>query len=170
MSAIERMMRLLQLFELAGGQLDTRIKIQKIAYLLAVSNVPGFRADDFQYHYYGPYSRNISNALQQAVAFGFLQEEHEGGEDSRYEKYSYKLSSTAAEFINAGVIDDQKFTEIVNICKGAHWRTLELSATVRFLEREGIADREQAFAKALKLKPDTADFEKSARQLLDRLS
>lgn len=169
MSAIERMMRLLQLFELAGGQVDTRIKIQKIWFLLAASKVPGFQVGDFQYHYYGPYSRNLSNALQQAVASGFLQEEHEGGEDRNYEKYTYKLNSKAAEFLNASVIEDDRFSDIVRICKNAHWRTLELAATVRFLELEGVGGRDQAFSKALKLKPDTVEFESSARQLLARL-
>lgn len=170
MSAIERMMRLLQLLELSGGHISTRIKIQKLAFLAASMGVSGFKLDEFQYHYYGPYSRALSNALQQAVASEFVDEEHEGGEDQNYEKYSYKLNSRAAEFLNVGFVEDDRLSRVAKLGKDAHWRTLELAATVRFLQINDRLEFDEALKKALKLKPETADFEAPARALLAQLA
>src|SRR5262245_43433656 len=57
----------------AGGRLIGRTKLQKVAYLLELVGLgSGFQ---FQYRHYGPYSEDLADAVQMAVAFDLVSEE-----------------------------------------------------------------------------------------------
>jgi uncharacterized protein len=57
----------------AGGELVGRTRLQKIAFLMQLA---GFGDDfSFEYHHFGPYSEDLSQAMEIAVALGPVSEE-----------------------------------------------------------------------------------------------
>ena len=59
----------------AGGELTGRVRLQKAVYLMdRLGLESGF---SFDYHHYGPFSRDLDNATADAKAFGLVEEEFE---------------------------------------------------------------------------------------------
>ena len=57
----------------AGGELVGKIRLQKITYLLDQLGLnSGF---EYEYYHFGPFSRDVVNATEDAKAFGLLKEE-----------------------------------------------------------------------------------------------
>jgi uncharacterized protein YwgA len=159
---------LLKLVEASGGSLDTRIRIQKEAFLLALKGYRHFRPQSFVYHHYGPFSREVSDAVQSAVSGGLLEEREEIFPDGS-KKYSYHLSDAGRAFSDDEVLSDV-VREYAAFLGKQHWRALELAATVAYLEaRKRISSREDAFAMAEKLKPETVQHAANARKILQEL-
>ena len=70
---MEREQVVLLLLKAAGGRLDGRVRFQKTAYLLdRLGLESGFR---YEYGNFGPFSRELNNAVEDAKAFGLLKEE-----------------------------------------------------------------------------------------------
>ena len=158
-----------KLVEASGGDIDTRIRIQKVAFLLALKGYRHFRAHSFTYHHFGPFSREISDAVQSAVSGGLLEEREEKFTDGT-KKYSYHLSEAGRAYADEEVLGD-KMLDYVLAFKEQHWRALELAATVAYLEsRKRSASRDDAFALAKKLKPETAPFADKAKKILEDLN
>lgn len=152
------------------GSVKSRVRIQKLAYLLKRLGDPDLADSEFTYHHYGPYSREVSGALQDAVVFGLLNEQVEHfGQGSVL--YSYALTGEGkqwAEQTDAG--RSSIHARAMEFLKGAHWRALELGATVAYLqEREGVRDRDEAFKRALELKPNCQRYRKEATDILNKL-
>jgi uncharacterized protein len=167
----ETMLGLLELVYSAGGELDSRIRIQKEAYLLASLQIGRFRTDSFSYHHYGPYSRDLSDALQSAVSLGLLSEVRTDGEDGSYVKYEYTISDDGKEFVKEANSNLEPLVRRASEWKKVHWRALELAATVKFLEiSEGMGDREKATKEALRLKPSTTKYLDQAKDVLSGLN
>lgn len=153
-----------------GGRLESRIRLQKAAYLLKMLDALDFREAPFRYHHYGPYSRALSDALQEAVASGLLNEEkQERGEEQT--KYLYTLSDAGRAWLDETVKEgDPLLARTVPLFRDAHWRSLELASTVLFVERdEQIRDRAESTRRALQLKPPCKEHVDAARSLLDQL-
>ena len=90
------------------------------------------------------------------------------GDDKQ--RYEYVLGSGAAD--SAEPLEDPAkavVTQLVNHVKTEHWRTLELAATIDFLEQSEQLSRAEATTKALRLKPLCTEYETKARALLERL-
>jgi uncharacterized protein YwgA len=76
--------RIAAIVDAAGGRLVSRVRLQKIAYLLdQLGAKSGF---DYSYHHYGPYSRDIDIAVLGAEEAGFVREafEHRKSDGARY--------------------------------------------------------------------------------------
>jgi uncharacterized protein YwgA len=169
MSNFETMVGVLELVK-AAGNLDSRIRVQKEAYLLATLGVGRFKASTFAYHHYGPYSRDVSDALQTAVSLGLVIETRTDGEDGSYVRYSYGISDEGHEFLNEAESNVSEIVPRAEAWGKSHWRALELAATVRFLElNEGFKERDKAISEALKLKPATAKYLNDAEVVLGGL-
>jgi uncharacterized protein YwgA len=162
---------ILEIAAASGGQIDTRIRLQKEAFLLACLQRGGFSALDFEYHHYGPYSRSVSDALRFAVAVGYLNETpHPFDEHMSGIRYSYDLTDAGRQFVQQSETLDQRGRELVEFLSGQHWRALELASTVKFLEaREGFHNRNEAFSEAIRLKPATANYQSQAQAVLHTL-
>jgi len=170
MSDIENLVGLLQIVKLSGGEIRSRIKIQKEAFLLASQDVASFSLSEFSYHHYGPYSRSLSAALQLAVSADLLNETHEGGEDQDFTRYTYILTPNGEQFLSQFPNASDEFGKFVRFCKDMHWRALELAATVRFLEvHKAEFNRDSAFQQALSLKPKTKPFLSKAKKILSEI-
>lgn len=166
MSRIRNLLGLLKLLQASGGELETRIRIQKEAFLLALHYPDLFCVRDFEYHYYGPYSRSLSETLQFAVSSDLIEEVDESPEDASFTKFRYCLTEKGSATIE-GISDEPNgFADWATRLNGYNWRALELASTVKFIEMNEGLDRDAAFQKALGLKPATASHKMPAQELL----
>lgn len=159
---------ILEIADASGGQIDTRIRLQKEAFLLACLQRGGFSSHDFEYHHYGPYSRSVSDALRFAVEVGYLEETlHSNDDQPSSVRYSYELTEAGRAIVKEAAVLDGHCRDLVKYLSYQPWRALELASTVKFLEdREGFLDRELAFNEAVRLKPATADYRVQASTVL----
>lgn len=156
---------LLRLVEAGQGQIDTRIRIQKEAFILAALGYPHLPLNSFAYHHYGPFSRELSDTLQIAVSAGLLTEAQAPGADGGF-KYSYYLTESGKNYLSEAGGEIGELKSVVDRLGREHWRALELAATSLFLSLRGNVSEDDAFLKALELKPSTKPFANEARSLL----
>lgn len=166
MAKIQTLVGLLRLLQASDGEIETRIRLQKEAYLLSLRYPALFNANDFEYHHYGPYSRFLSDTLQFAVLSNLVDEIDETPDDMSFTKYRYRLTEKGKSAASEMSPDDNYFYEFVKRLSKENWRTLELSSTIKYLELKESIDRELALDKATKLKPATAPFKGPALKLL----
>ncbi len=74
-----------------AGALDTRKRAQKIVYLLQAAGCP--LDAEYRLHYYGPYSQDVAQLVDELVAQGMLEESCTQTGGGR--RFSYALSETA---------------------------------------------------------------------------
>ena len=161
---------LLSLVSAMGGQLENRIRMQKSVYLLKLLETTDFRSTSFRYHHFGPYSRSVSDTLQDAIVSGLLVEQRlDYGEDQF--KYTYELTEAGQAWLGEDASGcDPKIEAFAPTFKESHWRALELAATVLFVERdEHIGNRVKAMARAIELKPACAEWRSDAEAVLKKL-
>ena len=161
---------ILDLLRANDGHIDNRITIQKCAYLLQRKGAPDFATAEFAYHHYGPYSRDVSEALQELVATGLI-DEHQASHE-KYVQYSYNLTEGGKRWLAAHEVDGaSSFDSLYRKLATTPWRTLELATTIWFLQQEKIArDFSSAVKQALDLKPECQQYKSDAEQLLCALN
>jgi uncharacterized protein len=126
----------------ADGRLVSRVRIQKIAYLLdQLGSNSGF---DYQYHHYGPYSRDLDNAILDAESFGLVEEkfEHRQSDGARYSVFTIKTDSISSV---TGFLSTDNAEKLVKRFAQTNVTILELAATVHwlsFIEKVGDWRRE----------------------------
>jgi uncharacterized protein len=126
---INREDRVVAIIAAANGRLVSRVRMQKVAYLLdQLGMESGF---DYQYHHYGPYSRDLDNAILDAEAFGLVEEtfENRQSDGARYSVFVTKSAATAT-FVESLIPRAaqqwvKRFTEtnvtILELAATAHW-------------------------------------------------
>jgi uncharacterized protein YwgA len=112
-----------RIIEDAGGELVGRTRLQKIAFLLQLA---GFGDDfEFEYRHYGPYSEDLAQAIEVAVALGPVEEEEKiadwGGRYSVYKVHG----------LSEPVNQDRRL--FVQMAKRIDAVELELAATAAYL-------------------------------------
>ncbi|WP_114374496.1 hypothetical protein [Elioraea thermophila] len=144
----------------AGGRLVSRIRLQKIAYLLdQLGARSGFR---YVYHHYGPYSRDLDAAIFDAEAFGLVEEtyEHRRLDGARYSVFARRADTEPTAF---SYLSDERLRDVVKRLAGVNATVLELAATAHWLvaservpdwkaeiiRRKGSKAREDRLAEAL---------------------
>ncbi len=115
----------------AGGELVGRTRLQKVAFL---TQLAGFDSSfNFEYRHYGPYSEDLSMAMDIAVILGPVQEEERVADwGGRYSIYTLAAQLT---------VDDQDIdrANFVQQAKKIDAVELELAATAAYLfEVEGV--------------------------------
>ena len=158
------------LIRAAGGEVEGRVRIQKEAFLLGLKGLLHFKPGQFSYHFYGPYSRELSDALNNAVAFGLVREDRQDFKED-HSRYTYSLTPEGGEWLSGREnTDSESFQREIEFLQGQKWRTLELAATVAYLETRGHApDRRAAFRKAISMKPECEKFAGDAETVLNSL-
>lgn len=170
MASIDTILGVVELVAASSGMVDSRIRLQKEAYLLSLEQIGRFRSSSFEYHHYGPYSRELSDAVRYAVIAGMIDEIREEADDGSYVKYSYKLTSEGEKYLSDADSDWLSLRDKVAFLSGKPWRALELAATVRFLQlNDTVGDQDEAFKKAVLLKPATEKYRVEAQQVLDSM-
>lgn len=113
----------------SGGELVGRIRLQKIVYLLDQLGMNS--GAQFEYHYYGPYSEAISDAVTDAKFWGNINEvvKFRVADGAPYS--SFKTDSPAPPMLGDLSADDaQKYLIKFMSCTSS---VLELAATVHWL-------------------------------------
>jgi uncharacterized protein YwgA len=147
--------------------LHGRVRLQKLAYLLQQTRFQPLEHVRFAYHHYGPYSDELAGVLDQAVASGLVREqEHTTAEQRRQFTYEVDESHGDLRLLDLSPAQQRSLSTFLRVTKPAHWRTLELAATIIYLERHSRLDRSRATARALKLKPACASYQQDAMQVL----
>jgi len=157
-----RRLALLSLIFKSAGSVVGRTKLQKIAYL---ANLCGWRALDFKYHNYGPYSQALFAEMENLQTIGWIKEEAFGTTrdgDVLY-KYSFAPEQKArrdnliAKFADLRP-ENQKLVrntnELVEGLAVKNSEELEIMATLIYLRQENpsLTD-DQLIDLALPLKP-----------------
>ena len=150
----------------AGGQLIGRVRLQKTVYLLDRLGLnSGF---DYDYHHYGPYSRDVDNATVDAKAFNLIDEEfeHRRSDGAMYSIFKLKAGAKAEAF---GQLGPDRAAELVKLLANTNVTVLELAATIDWLcHREVEADWRREIKKRKGLKVQGGRLDK-AIQLLHEL-
>lgn len=130
------------------GDIVGRTKLQKTVAILELSGLgPGF---SYSYHFYGPYSEELTSAVDRAVLLGLMEEQE------RVAAWGGRYSVYHAPRVEPDLAEKR---EMVQIAAGADSLVLELAVTAAF-----IADKEpNAWAKLVELKPEKATAENLQR-------
>lgn len=108
MDKLSRLERLQRLVEAAGGTVDGRKKLHKLAYLCQRSGADLGQA--FQFHMYGVYSPSLAQDVDAATAWGLLEEKPKPSAGGAYEirllsePQSAKLSPPVADMLGLDTV------------------------------------------------------------------
>jgi uncharacterized protein len=114
----------------AGGKLTSRVRLQKTVYLL---DRLGLRSGfDYDYHHYGPYSRELDNAMLDAKAFDLVEEkfDHRQSDGAMYSIFELKANAKEEAY---GKLGSDRTGELVRKFVRTNVTVLELAATVDWL-------------------------------------
>ena len=123
-----------------SGEIVGRKKLQKMIYIAKKIDFP-FQ-ERFQFHFYGPYSEELTLRVEELCNMGFLNEvkEKKGG----YYQYRYTLTDSGREFLSLNQVDMPLLPECLLDMNGQNARFLELVSTVLYfdnLPKEEVADK-----------------------------
>src|SRR3954466_4884393 len=86
---------------MVSGEIIGRKKLQKMIYIAKKITFP-FQ-ERFQFHFYGPYSEELTLRVEELCNMGFLDEvkENKGG----YSQYRYTMTESGKEFLSLNEIE-----------------------------------------------------------------
>jgi uncharacterized protein len=152
----------------AGGQLTGRVRLQKAVYLLEQL---GLNSNfEFEYHHYGPFSRDLDNAVADAKAFDLIQEQFERRQSDGATYSIFKLKNQDGSKPEVcGELTARRVGELTRLFTETNVTVLELAATVDWLWRvERCHDWKAEITKRKGLKVRGGRLEK-AIELLKKL-
>jgi uncharacterized protein YwgA len=120
----------------AGGQLTGRVRLQKTVYLLDRLGLnSGF---EYDYHHYGPYSRDLDNAAADAKAFGLIEEafDHRLSDGAMYSIFRVKGDAKDAKKDALGNLNRDRAESLADLFARTNVTVLELAATIDWLWRQ----------------------------------
>jgi uncharacterized protein YwgA len=136
--------RLMAIFQRCG-KIRSRIKIQKIVYVLRSLGYP--LTERYEYRHYGPYSEDLASELLSCVNARYLEEEKvegEGEEDQGYTRYDLSIAPRGVQFLETRLRADatetaalQRMSEMAGRLNAHGSAKLELLATLMYLEDNG---------------------------------
>lgn len=115
---------------LVSGEIVGRKKLQKMIYIAKKVAFP-FN-EKFQFHFYGPYSEELTTRVEELCNMGFLNEvkEKKGG----YFQYRYTLTDSGKEFLSLNEVDMPCLQDCLVDMNGQNARFLELVSTVLYFD------------------------------------
>jgi uncharacterized protein YwgA len=119
----------------AGGRLVSRVRLQKTTYLLDQLGLnSGF---DYEYHHYGPYSRDLDNAVLDAWAFDLVDESfgRRESDGARYSIFSLKPDANVKDEA-LGELGRDRAAALIQKFANTNVTVLELAATIDWLWRQ----------------------------------
>ncbi|TMN22036.1 YwgA family protein [Lentibacillus cibarius] len=137
--------KLMQFFSEAK-EVTGRKKLQKMIYILQKCDFPF--EEKYQFHFYGPYSEELSLRTEELCNLGFLTERKE--EKSNYFQYHYQITGDGLDFLRQFQMDMPEMTEQIAMLKEKSSRFLELVSTILYFD--GLS-RDEAVEKVHTVKP-----------------
>lgn len=127
--------KLMQAFA-ASGEIVGRKKLQKMIYIAKKVDFP-FQ-ERFQFHFYGPYSEELTLRVEELCNMGFLNEikEKKGG----YMQYRYSLTSEGMEFLNMNQVELPQLEECLTDMNSQNARFLELVSTILYFDNLAVEE------------------------------
>lgn len=107
-----------------------RKKLQKMIYILKKTGLP-FN-EKFGFHFYGPYSEELTLRIEELCNLGFLTEQKEKKES--YIQYHYILNDEGRQFLDQAPDDLPVCGDLVERLNDQPARFLELIATMLFFD------------------------------------
>jgi len=116
---------LLDIVELAGGKIAGRTTIQKIGYF---TSVLGIIKTSYHAHYYGPYSAEIAETLEDLTAIGFLEKIVETRYNRNipvspdWKRYTYQITDDGKTYLQSirqtpGFHEEEeRLRKLIDIC------------------------------------------------------
>ncbi|UJL46018.1 YwgA family protein [Virgibacillus sp. NKC19-16] len=121
--------RLMQFFSVAK-EITGRKKMQKMIYILQKSNVPF--EEKFHFHFYGPYSEELTLRVEELYNLGFLNETKE--DKGNYSRYHYTITSEGETFLEQFSVEMPAISGRVEMLQHFSSRFLELVATMLYFD------------------------------------
>lgn len=115
---------------MVSGEITGRKKLQKMIYIAKKIAFP-FQ-ERFQFHFYGPYSEELTLRVEELCNMGFLNEvkENKGG----YSQYRYSMTDSGKEFLSLNEVEMPCLQDCLNDMNEQSARFLELVSTVLYFE------------------------------------
>jgi uncharacterized protein YwgA len=149
----------------AGGELTGRVRLQKTVYLLDCLGLESGFA--YEYHHYGPFSRDLENATADAKAFDLIEEkfDHRQSDGAVYSIFALKTKHDSPAF---GKLNPKRASELVRRFALTNVTVLELAATINWLGRvEKYPDWKSEVKKRKGIKVQNGRLEKAVELLTD---
>ncbi len=149
----------------AGGELTGRVRLQKTVYLLDRLGLNS--RFGFEYHHYGPFSRDLDNATADAKAFGLVDEKFEHRQSDGAAYSVFKLTPEAPTKSEAyGSLGETEAGKLVKLFGVTNVTVLELAATVDWLWRfEHVRDWKSEIRKRKGVKVQGGRLEEAIKLL-----
>ncbi|MBS4200746.1 YwgA family protein [Bacillus sp. FJAT-49732] len=122
-------LRLMNIFAVSG-EIIGRKKLQKMVYIAKKLNFP-FQ-EKFEFHFYGPYSEELTLRVEELCNFGFIDEIKE--EKNGFAHYKYRVTDAGQEFLESYQMDLPNLKECFAKMNGKNARFLELVSTVLYFD------------------------------------
>jgi uncharacterized protein YwgA len=125
---------------MVSGEITGRKKLQKMIYIAKKVDFPFH--ERFQFHFYGPYSEELTTRVEELCNMGFLNEvkEKKGG----YFQYRYTLTDAGKEFLSMNEVEMPFLQDCFVDMNEQNARFLELVSTVLYfdnLSKEEVMDK-----------------------------
>jgi uncharacterized protein len=113
----------------AGGEIAGKVRFQKIVYLL---DQLGFESGfEFEYHHYGPYSAELTDAISDEISFGNIDLQEKRRKSDGVPYIVYKLANHNSK--DGGSIRELNLSSAIAAMQAATATVLELAATAHWL-------------------------------------
>ncbi|MCW4682044.1 YwgA family protein [Bacillus pumilus] len=148
-----------------SGEIVGRKKLQKMIYIAKKLDFPFYEKYDF--HFYGPYSEELTLRIEELCNLGFLDEmkEKKGG----YYQYRYSLTVNGKEFLDQCEVDMPDLKVLTKQMNEQSSRFLELVSTILYFDDLPEDEvKEKVFTIKSKLRYTDEEFE-DALAYIDQL-
>ncbi|MDQ0232202.1 uncharacterized protein YwgA [Metabacillus malikii] len=114
----------------SAGEIIGRKKLQKMIYIAKKVNLPFY--EKYNFHFYGPYSEELTLRIEELCNLGFINEIHEkkGG----YFQYRYSLTESGQQFLGHYDVDMPQLKACMLDLNEQNSRFLELVSTILYFE------------------------------------
>jgi hypothetical protein len=113
-----------------ANEVTGRKKLQKMIYILQKSKFPF--EEKYEFHFYGPYSEELTLRVEELCNLGFLQEVKE--EKSNYFQYHYSITEDGESFLKQFASHLPGLEDKVKLLNLQSSRFLELVATMMYFD------------------------------------
>lgn len=128
---IEEHAKIVQFIGAANG-ITGRKKLQKMIYIAKKLQYP--YKEKYEFHFYGPYSEELTLRIEELCNMGFLQEERQ--DKGSYVQYKYQMTNAGEHFTQMAQVPEatRDLVECINQMKDKSSRFLELVSTLLYFD------------------------------------
>jgi uncharacterized protein YwgA len=119
-----------------AGEVLGRKKLQKIVYI--TQKLQFDLNQRFQFHFYGPYSEELTLEMEELCDLGFVEEMLE--DKGNYAVYRYQMSEKGRHFLDHMNIQLGDVSSLIRKLNGCSARFLELVSTVFYFEKLSVEE------------------------------